>query len=43
MVLALLFALSTVGNAVRESLLPEMLKAGVVGRKLTVEIIDCVP
>jgi hypothetical protein len=41
--LALLFALGAVRNPVRKTLFPKMLKAGIVGRKLTVEIINCVP
>jgi hypothetical protein len=30
-------------NPVRKTRFPQMLKTGIVGRKLTVEIINCVP
>jgi len=43
MVLALLFARLTVCDPIRKTLFPKMLKAGIVGWKLTVEIFDCVP
>jgi hypothetical protein len=43
MVLTPPFAGLTVRDTVRESLLSEVLKAGVITRKLAVEIFDCVP
>jgi hypothetical protein len=43
MMLALLAALGTVRNPARKSLFPKMLKASIVGWKLTVKILDCVP
>jgi ABC-type lipoprotein release transport system permease subunit len=43
MMLALLFALGTVRSTIRESLFPQMLKAGIIGRKLTVKVINRVP
>jgi hypothetical protein len=42
MVLALPFTRFAKGDAVRKPLLPQMFKASFVGRKLTVEILDCV-
>jgi hypothetical protein len=42
-VLSLRFTRLTVRHSVRESLFPQMLKASIIGRELTVEILDCVP
>jgi hypothetical protein len=41
--LATLLALVAISDAIRKPLLPQMLKAGFIGWKLTVEILDCVP
>jgi len=43
MVLTICFARLTERDPVRETLLAEVLKASIIGRKLTVEILDCVP
>jgi hypothetical protein len=43
MVLTLLFARLAVRDSIGKTLFAEMLKASIVGRKLTVEILDCVP
>jgi hypothetical protein len=43
MVLALCLTLSAICHAVRKPLLPQVLEASVISRKLTVEIFDCVP
>lgn len=42
MMLSIPLALRAVGNSIRKSLLPEMLKASFVVRKLAVKILDCV-
>jgi hypothetical protein len=42
-VLALLLARLAVRDSIGETLFSEMLKAGIIGRELTVEILDCVP
>jgi hypothetical protein len=43
MVLALRFARLAVRDSIGKTLFPEMLKASIIGRELTVEILDCVP
>jgi hypothetical protein len=40
--LSIRLALSAVGNSIRKALLPEMLKASFIVRKLAVKILDCV-
>jgi hypothetical protein len=41
--LCLFVAFAAVRDPVRKSLLSQVLKASVIGRKLTVKILDCVP
>jgi hypothetical protein len=43
MVPLLLFARLAVRDSIRKTLFAEMLEASIIGRKLTVEILDCVP
>jgi hypothetical protein len=43
MVLALRLALLAVRHTVRKTRFSEMLKASIVGRKLAVEVLNCVP
>jgi hypothetical protein len=43
MVLSFRFARLAVRHSVRKTLFPQMLETSVIGRKLTMEILDCIP